>query len=119
MPARSMTWRFLMPEACTMKSESDFCSSSAPVPASLAFSASTQALKLSTSSSLVIDASGISTPMPLMMTRCMSNSFAGGGGAALILTPWGGYGVTGFSLAVYATFRRDASPSCPASVADC
>src|SRR5690606_6802833 len=38
------------------------------------FSASTQALKEATSSSLVMTGSGISTPIPLMMVRFMSGS---------------------------------------------
>ncbi len=43
------------------------------IPAAMrrGFSVSTHALKHSTNSSLEIDASGISTPRPLMMTRCM------------------------------------------------
>ena len=43
----------------------------AATPARRAFSVSTQALKLATSSSLVIEASGISTPMPVMAARYM------------------------------------------------
>ena len=52
-----------------MNSAFDFCSSSSPVAARRVFSMPTQSLKLATRSSLLIEAFGISTPMPLMMTR--------------------------------------------------
>ena len=54
-----------------MKSVFDFCSSGSPEAWRAAFSVSTQSLKLATNSSLVIEASGISIPMPEMAARYM------------------------------------------------
>ena len=67
-PAASSMWRLLTPDAWTMNALLEFRQRLlAAAPCAAAFSASTQALKLATSSSLVTLASGISTPMPLML----------------------------------------------------
>ena len=57
-----------------MKSALDLSSGTSPRAARLGFSRSTHALKQSTSSSLEMEASGMETPIPLMMTRFMALS---------------------------------------------
>jgi hypothetical protein len=69
-----------MPEASRMKSEEE-CGLGARVPAAIsaawaAFQRSAWALKAATSSSLVMTASGVKTPVPVMAALCMVTPFA-------------------------------------------